>query len=141
MNLAELTELVKLGESDRVEFKKTTGQRVEGMRTACAMLNGAGGFVLFGLAPDGVIRGMTVTTETLESVHNELRRIEPPAFPGIETVVLANGLAVIALRIPGGAPADSGIQSRRLGHDPAIALRWVMTQPTSLKAINNVNRP
>ena len=102
MNLAELTELVRLGESDRVEFKKTTGQRGEGIRTACAMLNGLGGFVLYGVSPAGKVLGLTVTTETLEDVHNELRKIEPPAFPDVETVTLANGLSVIVLRVPGG---------------------------------------
>jgi ATP-dependent DNA helicase RecG len=102
MNIEELNEVVSGGESDRVEFKKTTGQRSEGMRTVCAMLNGAGGFVLFGVTPSGKVTGQTVTAQTLEEVHNELRRIEPPAFPGVETVALGPDNSVIALRVPGG---------------------------------------
>jgi ATP-dependent DNA helicase RecG len=102
MNLDELTELVHGGESDRVEFKKTTGQRSEGVRTACAMLNGLGGFVLFGVTPAGKIAGQILSTTTLEDVHNELRRIEPPAFPDVETVALSDGNSVIVLRVPGG---------------------------------------
>jgi ATP-dependent DNA helicase RecG len=105
MNTRELMELVQAGESEGVEFKKTTGQRTEGMRTVCAMLNGAGGFVLFGVTSAGRIVGQTVNAHTLEEVHNELRRIEPAAFPDIETVALEGGASVIALRVPsGGGP-------------------------------------
>lgn len=102
MNLDELSELVQGGESDRVEFKKTTGQRSEGTRTVCAMLNGLGGFVLFGVTSAGKVTGQLLATTTLEDVHNELRRIEPPAFPDVETVALPNGHCVIVLRVPGG---------------------------------------
>src|SRR5712691_8129203 len=99
MKLQELNELVRGGESDRVEFKKK-GQRSEGTRTVCAMLNGVGGFVLFGVTPAGKVAGQVVTTQTLEDVHNELRKLEPPAFPDVETVVLPEGNSVLALRVP-----------------------------------------
>ena len=101
MNLQEVTELVSAGESERVEFKRTTGQRSEAAHTVCAMLNGLGGFVLFGVTDAGNITGQAVSVHTLEEVTQELRRIEPPAFPDIETVSLANGNTVIALRVPG----------------------------------------
>jgi ATP-dependent DNA helicase RecG len=105
MNIQELTDLVKGGESEGAEFKKSTGQRTEGMRTVCAMLNGAGGFVLFGVTAGGKIVGQTVTTQTLEEIHNDLRRIEPPVFPDVETVALDGGNSVIAFRVPsGGGP-------------------------------------
>ncbi len=102
MNLQELNELVARGESDQVEFKKTTGQRTEAMHTVCGMLNGLGGFILFGVTPDGKIVGQQVATSTLEDVHNELRKIEPPAFPAVETIPLPNGQVVIAVQVPGG---------------------------------------
>jgi ATP-dependent DNA helicase RecG len=102
VNLQELTELVRIGESERLEWKRTTGQRVDAMRTVCALLNGLGGFVLFGVTDRGQIIGQQVSTHTLEEIANELRRIEPPAFPDVETVALANGHTVIVLRVPGG---------------------------------------
>jgi ATP-dependent DNA helicase RecG len=102
LNTQELTELSQGGEQETVEFKKTTGQLFEGIRSVCAMLNGKGGFVLFGVTPAGEIRGQDVTTKTLEDVHNDLRKIEPPAFPDVETVRLPSGKSVIALRVPGG---------------------------------------
>lgn len=102
MNLDELYQLVGSGESERVEFKKTTGQRTEAARTVCAMLNRAGGFLFFGVTPAGKVCGQIVTTQTLEEVHNELRKIEPLALPDVETVALPTGNCVIALRVPGG---------------------------------------
>jgi ATP-dependent DNA helicase RecG len=105
VNLEELRHLVAEGETERVEFKRSTGQRTDGARAACAMLNGAGGFVLFGVTEQGEIVGQQISTHTLEEVANELRRIEPPAFPDIETVDLENNSAVVALRVPwGGGP-------------------------------------
>lgn len=102
MNLQELTQIVQGGESEQVEFKASTGQRTDAAKTATAMLNGLGGFILFGVTNKGDIRGQQVTAQTLEDVAHELKKIEPPAFPDIETVVLGSGKMVIALRVPGG---------------------------------------
>ncbi|MBS1808772.1 MAG: putative DNA binding domain-containing protein [Acidobacteria bacterium] len=105
MKLSELTTLVAAGESERVEFKRTTGQRTDAMKTVCALLNGLGGFVLFGVSDRGEISGQQVTARTIEEIVHEIRRIEPPAFPEIETVTLESGLSVIALRVSsGGGP-------------------------------------
>ena len=102
MNVQELTKLVSGGESDRLELKQTTGQRSSAMKTVCAMLNGLGGFVLFGVTDHDDIIGQQISTRTLEDIAAELRRIEPPAFPDIETVTLETGKGVIALMVPGG---------------------------------------
>ena len=66
------------------------------------LANALGGFVLFGVTDKGEIVGQQVATSTLEDVANELRRIEPPIFPDIETVALKGGNTVIALRVSGG---------------------------------------
>lgn len=102
MNLAELRTVITSGESDRVEFKRSTGQRSDAAKTVCAMLNSLGGFVFFGVSDRREIVGQQVSARTLEEVVQELRRIEPPAFPDIETVALDSGNTVIALRVPGG---------------------------------------
>lgn len=102
MNLGELKALIADGESDRVEFKRTTGQRSDAAKTVTAMLNGMGGFVLFGVTEGGEAVGQQLSAHTLEEIANELRRIEPPAFPDLETVVVGSDRAVIVLRAPGG---------------------------------------
>jgi ATP-dependent DNA helicase RecG len=101
MNLKELRKLVKAGESDRLEFKRSTGQRTEAARTVCAMLNDLGGHVLFGVRNDGELIGQEVSEQTLNKLAAELGRIEPPAFPDIETIHLGQGKAVIVLTVPG----------------------------------------
>lgn len=62
------------GESETLEFKRTTGQRREAVRTLCAMLNHRGGRVLFGVEPDGRVAGQQVGEHTLEEVARETRR-------------------------------------------------------------------
>jgi ATP-dependent DNA helicase RecG len=98
MHLRELRDIVSGGESERVEFKCSTGQRTEAAKAVCAMLNGLGGFVLFGVEDSGVMSGQKVSAKTLEDITAELRRIEPPVFPDIETVNLGTGTFVIAIR-------------------------------------------
>ena len=101
MRLEELQKLVTKGESEDLEFKKTTGQRTEATKTVCALLNGLGGFVIFGVSDKGETIGQQVTAKTLEDIALELRRIEPPAFPEIETVNIGNDKSVIVIRVTG----------------------------------------
>src|SRR5262249_39813941 len=101
MTVAELDALTTGGESPQIEFKLTTGQRSEGARTACAMLNGSGGFILFGVDDDGRIRGMTVTTKTIDDLVHELRRIDPLPAITPERVPAGDGREALVLSIPG----------------------------------------
>jgi len=102
VNLEELRKLVERGENEQVEFKKSTGQRTSAAKTVCAMLNGLGGFVLFGVTDKGHLIGQQFSAKTIEDIAAELRKIEPPAFLDIETVNLKKGHAVIVLPVPGG---------------------------------------
>jgi len=102
MNLEDLRALVRQGESDRVEFKRSTGRRTAAAKTVCAMLNGLGGFVVFGVTDKGEITGQHVSTGTLEELANELCKIEPPAFPDIKTIPLKEDREVIVVSVPGG---------------------------------------
>ncbi len=102
MDTDQLAQLVAQGESATLEFKRSTAELVSGFRTVCAMLNGIGGFVLFGVTDKRGIQGQDVSASTLEDVSREVRKIEPPAFPEVETIALANGKQVIALRVNGG---------------------------------------
>lgn len=102
MTSEQIAALVADGESETLELKRTTGQRREGAQTVCAMLNHRGGRVLFGVAPDGRLLGQQVSDRTIEEVAQELRAIEPPAFPSIERVALSNGLEAIAIVVQPG---------------------------------------
>ena len=118
MDLEELKQLVKQGESERLEFKKTSGQRTAAAKAVCAMLNGVGGFVIFGVTDKGAITGQEVSARTVEAITNEIRKIEPPAFPAIEPISLESGKAVVVIHVTGrrGIYAYSG-RSYRASED------------------------
>jgi predicted HTH transcriptional regulator len=100
--LQELEQIVARGESEQVEFKASTGQRTDAVKTVCGMLNHAGGWVLFGV-DRGIITGQHVSDDTLESLVRELGRIEPPASVTPEVIELSPGKGVILVRVPGGS--------------------------------------
>lgn len=78
MDIQELNNLASSGESDRLEFKKTTGQRSEAAKTICAMLNSQdGGEVVFGITNDGKVTGQELSDNTFDQLHGELEKIEP----------------------------------------------------------------
>jgi len=87
------------GESEMLEFKRSTGERREAARTLCAMLNHRGGQVLFGVETDGRVVGQQVSDRTLEEVAQELREIDPPTFPTIDRVPLSNGREVLVVSV------------------------------------------
>jgi ATP-dependent DNA helicase RecG len=103
MMLEELKAMSSQGESEHLEFKATTGQRGEGAKAVCAMLNGQGGHVLFGVTDRGEVRGQLITAHTQEEVDRELRRIEPQVFPSIEAVPVAGERMVLVLKVPANA--------------------------------------
>ena len=80
MTKNDLVILAGRGESERLEFKATTGTRREAAMTMCAFLNQHGGQVLFGVTQAGVV-GQQVSERTIEELSAELRQIDPPAFP------------------------------------------------------------
>jgi ATP-dependent DNA helicase RecG len=93
---------VRQGESELQEFKQTSGQRTEGARTVCAMLNNRGGRVLFGVSPQGKVIGQQVTDKTISDIVCELQLIEPPALPTVERVTVAPDKQVIAVEVAQG---------------------------------------
>ena len=101
MNLEELKKLIAQGETEYLEFKKTTGQRNEAAKTVCAMLNGLGGYVFIGITDKGEVRGQYVTSKTLEDIAIELHRISPPAFPEMKVMSLDENKGVIILHVNG----------------------------------------
>lgn len=99
MRLDELERIVAAGESDTVEFKKSTGLLSRAGETLCGFLNGRGGRVFFGIAPDGQIVGQQIADITLQNVAAMISRFEPPAAVEIGRIPLSNGLEVLTLEV------------------------------------------
>ena len=91
--------LTKQGEGAQLEFKRSTGELREGLQTLCALLNGSGGMVLFGVRPDGVPEGQEVSDKTVRDIAQALDRFEPPVSVPIRRVALPNGREVIVLPV------------------------------------------
>ena len=81
MTIEDIKKLIAKDETRTLELKKTTGELVKGMETACAFLNSDGGWLLFGVAPSLKIEGQMVTDNTRKEIANALRKIDLTNVP------------------------------------------------------------
>ncbi|MCK4415227.1 MAG: putative DNA binding domain-containing protein [Candidatus Eisenbacteria sp.] len=91
MDLKVLQRIVADGESETVEFKKSTAQLSRAGETLCGFLNGRGGRVLIGVTPAGKIVGQHVSDKTQQEIAAMLQRFEPPAPVETQVVKLLEG--------------------------------------------------
>jgi ATP-dependent DNA helicase RecG len=98
MKLEELKKLVSAGESETLEFKKSTGELRQGLETLCAFLNRLSGHVLFGVNRNGAVEGQQVSEQTFHEISAQLQRIEPPVQIEIERIRVKTDREVIALK-------------------------------------------
>lgn len=97
MDIKGLKELVSGGESETLEFKKSTAQLRRAAETLCGMLNGNGGRVLIGVTPQGRIIGQIVSDKTLREVAEIFQKFEPPASIALIRVVVRDDREVLVL--------------------------------------------
>ena len=90
MELNELLDKVKQGESETLELKKSTGQLERGMESLCGMLNGEGGSVVFGVTDEGNVVGQEVGDSTKREIASCIREFEPFPLLNIEYIGLPN---------------------------------------------------
>nr|MBF0223052.1 putative DNA binding domain-containing protein [Desulfobulbaceae bacterium] len=102
MKLKELQQLVAKGESETLEFKKSTGQRTRIAETLCAFLNGKGGKVIIGVTDQGEIIGQTIGQGTLEGLYQEINKLEPAMVAETQKVELADHKVVLVLSVSEG---------------------------------------
>lgn len=101
-SLDQLRAWAQAGESETLEFKRSTGEQRAAMHALTGMLNHRGGRVLFGVEADGRVAGQQVSDRTLEDLAQEIGQIEPPVFPAVERVALAPGREVLSVSVPQG---------------------------------------
>lgn len=121
----ELLKLIEKGESERVEFKKSTAQMDRALKTICAFLNHKGGAVYFGISDKGMVMGQDVSDSTLKSLSQKIRqKIKPEVSPGIN-VLETDGKKIIEVKVAKGANKPyylDGIAYKRAGTEsPVIA--------------------
>ena len=119
MTPRQIAEWAAAGESETLEFKKTTGERRRATKSLCAMLNHRGGRVLFGVDPEGNVNGQQVSDHTVEEVSAEIQRIEPPVFPAIERIPVGSDREVLLVSVSQGYMKPytyKGTAYRRVGN-------------------------
>lgn len=112
MTLAEIADLVTGGESETLEFKKTTGSLNSGMQTLCAMLNGKGGKLIFGVTPEGDITGQSFSDATLRDIYQSLSEIKPAVLPQVTRVEVSRNASVLCISAEAGASAPYSYRGR-----------------------------
>lgn len=95
--LAALQSLIARGKSEALEFKRSTAELKRAGETLCAFLNGEGGQVLIGVAPDGRLVGQAVADITLRDITAMLGRFEPVARVEMSRVDIGSERQVIVL--------------------------------------------
>lgn len=85
MNLEELEIIIQNGESEILEFKKSTSLLQATAETLCAFLNGKGGRVLIGVSSDKAL-GQHVSDNTLQEIAKTLSKFEPQPIIDFEQV-------------------------------------------------------
>ena len=100
MKLSALQALIAAGESLTLELKKSTAEKDRACRSLCALANGHGGQVVFGVTPAGKVLGQKVTDRTLEELAQEFQGFEPPLFPQLQRIpVSEGGLEVLLVQV------------------------------------------
>ncbi|ODS39790.1 hypothetical protein BEH94_01420 [Candidatus Altiarchaeales archaeon WOR_SM1_SCG] len=118
----EINELLKYGESEKAEFKKSTAQLEKGLKAVCGFLNHSGGSVYFGIH-EGKVVGQEVSDSTLRSISQKIRQnIKPEVSP--EITVLGTGKEkVIQVRVKEGLNKLyylNGIAYKRVGAENIV---------------------
>lgn len=102
MNIDQIEQIISQGESEHLEFKKSTTQIKAAFETLCAFLNGTGGIILIGVADNGQIVGQQVTDKTKQELARELSRIEPKTSPELYYLNTGKDKQIIVIKTSAG---------------------------------------
>jgi ATP-dependent DNA helicase RecG len=97
----DVAALVKRGEGEVLEFKRSTGELREAMQTLCAFLKGSGGTVLFGVRPEGTLEGQDVSDKTIREIAQAFERFEPPVNAHVKRVPADKSKEGLAISVEG----------------------------------------
>jgi len=80
----KIKELIEIGESETLEFKKSTGEWKEIIKIISAFANKKGGVILVGVDKKKEVCGVTIGKGTIEDLTNKiLNNTEPKIYPEI----------------------------------------------------------
>ncbi len=97
MDIGNIQQIIKSGESRTIEFKRSTAKLKSAAKTLCAFLNGGGGTVFIGITDDKKIVGQHVTDQTKLEISNTLKKFEPSANITVDYVSIEKDKQSIVL--------------------------------------------
>jgi len=84
VDINQIKILASQGESEQLEYKKSTANLKDIFQTLCAFLNGDGGMVLIGVEDNGHIVGQEISDKTKREIGLEIAKISPYSDSAIE---------------------------------------------------------
>ncbi len=88
--------IISGGESEVVEFKKSTSELREATETICAFANTQGGTVFFGISDSGSLTGQQITDDTLRNIANSIAlNTEPKLYPSVVKAEIGGKLCAV----------------------------------------------
>lgn len=111
------TELIRLGEGDTIELKKSFAETDTALRALAAFASLYGGTVLFGVAPNGKVHGLQIGDDSLERLAQAIQsRIEPRIYPRVVDHPLEGGrVCSVTVRPDGRIHSADGRYYTRVG--------------------------
>lgn len=110
-------------ENETIEFKKTTGELKEAIKSICAMLNKRGfGTIYFGVLSNGEIKGQNIEETTLREISRRIyEHITPQIIPSISEKII-DGKSIIEVTFSGADRpySDKGIYYIRVADENRI---------------------
>jgi len=91
----DLEKEIRNGESETVEFKKSTALLTKVGETLCGFLNHRGGRVFVGVSAEGKIIGQHVSDHTIQEIAELLKKFEPPVSVDVERIPVPDGKEVL----------------------------------------------
>ncbi len=138
MKISQLKTLIKHGETEKVEFKTSTGSLSSGMQTVCAFLNSeTGGSVIFGITDSGKLVGQQVTDKTRKEIATELNKLEPFTKVAIEYVAVEDNRLVIVMDVEPGDKAPYTYDGRAYMRNQTTTSRMSKEEYIYLHNIHN----
>jgi ATP-dependent DNA helicase RecG len=99
MTTPELQRLLRQGEGETVEFKRSLGELREIVETVGAFANAHGGRILIGIDRDGHVVGVDLGRGSLESLANAIQQnTDPKVLPSLSTATV-EGKAIIVVEV------------------------------------------
>ena len=95
----DLKKLISQGESEAVEFKESTGEWKEIIKTISAFANTRGGRIIIGVSKSGNLLGVEIGKDTVESLTNKIfQNTDPKVHPRV-TIEKINSKSIIVIDV------------------------------------------